>query len=171
MYVLVVISSLLSSLVTFYSGFGLGTILMAVLAIFFPLPQAIIITAIVHLINSGLKSSLLYKSIHWNIALKFGAIALIAAIPGALLFKKLSFLPAIQDYSIFGLFLFRSWLLDLSKWDQLTSIELSVNSQEKTWKNQLQEIRNDKKASFRKVSTILSKKRSQNWQKKKFRNF
>ncbi|PIS00970.1 MAG: hypothetical protein COT84_04935 [Chlamydiae bacterium CG10_big_fil_rev_8_21_14_0_10_35_9] len=108
MYVLVVISSLLSSLVTFYSGFGLGTILMAVLAIFFPLPQAIIITAIVHLINSGLKSSLLYKSIHWNIALKFGAIALIAAIPGALLFKKLSFLPAIQDYSIFGLFLFRS---------------------------------------------------------------
>ncbi|MGD2169876.1 MAG: TSUP family transporter [Chlamydiota bacterium] len=103
MYILVILSSLLASLVTFYSGFGLGTILMAVLAIFFPLPQAIIITAIVHLINSGLKSSLLFKSIHWNIALKFGSIALIAAIPGALLFKKLSFLPTIQDYSLLGI--------------------------------------------------------------------
>lgn len=102
MYILIAISTLLASIVTFYSGFGLGTILMPVLAIFFPLPLAIILTAVVHLFHNLLKSILLYKFIHWKVALKFGAIALVAAIPGALLLKKLSFLPGIQEYSIWG---------------------------------------------------------------------
>jgi hypothetical protein len=48
-FVLVGIAAMLASLLTFFSGFGLGTILLPVFGVFFPIRVAFGLTAIVHL--------------------------------------------------------------------------------------------------------------------------
>ena len=50
--VLIGLVALLTSGLTLFSGFGLGTILMPVFALFFPLPLAIAATAVVHFANN-----------------------------------------------------------------------------------------------------------------------
>lgn len=52
-----------ASILTFYSGFGLGTILLVVFALWFPIEQAIVMTAIVHFINNLFKLFLTHKNI------------------------------------------------------------------------------------------------------------
>ncbi|MCA9401600.1 MAG: sulfite exporter TauE/SafE family protein, partial [Candidatus Omnitrophica bacterium] len=52
--------ALIASCLTFFSGFGLGTILMPAFLIFFPLDTAIALTAVVHLLNNFLKLILLW---------------------------------------------------------------------------------------------------------------
>jgi uncharacterized membrane protein YfcA len=99
-YILIAICTFFASLMSFYSGFGLGTILMPVIAIFLPLPIAIGLTAIVHLAHNLLKSGLLWKAIDWSVALRFGGTALISSIPGALLLKGLSTFVPIKEYVI-----------------------------------------------------------------------
>jgi len=47
-YVIICLAAFLASALTFFSGFGLGTILMPVFALFFPVEVAIGLTAIVH---------------------------------------------------------------------------------------------------------------------------
>jgi hypothetical protein len=100
-YALIGICAFFASLVSFYSGFGLGTILMPILAFFFPLPVAIVFTAVVHLIHNLLRTSVLWKKIHWKIFLRFGLAAMAASIPGALLLKELSSFEPIKKYTIF----------------------------------------------------------------------
>lgn len=102
-YWLIAISAFSASLVSFFSGFGLGTILMPVMALFVPVPVAIGLTAIVHLIHNALKTGLLRESINWSVALKFGSTALLASIPGALLLKVLSELTPVTKYSFLGI--------------------------------------------------------------------
>lgn len=77
--------SLLGSLLTFYSGFGLGTILLPVFAMFFPVQVAVALTAIVHLSNNLIKFKLVGKFADWNLVKQFGIPSVIAAIGGALL--------------------------------------------------------------------------------------
>ena len=50
--ILICAVALAASCLTFFSGFGLGTILMPVFAIFFPLEIAIALTAVVHFLNN-----------------------------------------------------------------------------------------------------------------------
>lgn len=102
-YIIIAVCSFLASLVTFYSGFGLGTILMPIVAIFFPLPVAIGLTAVVHLLHNVLRTGLLWKAIDWKVVLRFGIPALFAAIPGALALQGLSRIAPIQNYSIFSI--------------------------------------------------------------------
>ncbi len=102
-YLTIAISAFLASLISFFSGFGLGTILMPVMAIFFPLPIAISFTAIIHLLQNSLKTYLLWRVIDWNVALKFGLTALIASIPGALLLKELSVFGSAKEYVFLGI--------------------------------------------------------------------
>ncbi|MBX7067281.1 MAG: sulfite exporter TauE/SafE family protein [Parachlamydiales bacterium] len=99
--ILIALSAFLASFLSFYSGFGLGTILMPVTAIFLPLPIAIGLTAIVHLIHNLLKVGLLWKSIHWKSAFQFGIPALLAAIPGALLLQWLNKVGGEKPYTLF----------------------------------------------------------------------
>ncbi len=99
-YLLIAVSTFFASLISFSSGFGLGTILMPVMAIFLPLPIAIGLTAIIHLIHNALKTGLLWKAIDWSIALRFGSTAVAASIPGALLLKVLSEIAPIKEYSL-----------------------------------------------------------------------
>jgi hypothetical protein len=46
------LAALLASGLTFFSGFGLGTILMPVFALFVPVPLAVAATAVVHFANN-----------------------------------------------------------------------------------------------------------------------
>jgi uncharacterized protein len=82
-YFIIGLVALLASLLTFFSGFGLGTLLMPAFAIFFPLDIAIALTGVVHLANNLFKWVLVRKHIEWPIALKFGLPAMLAALAGA----------------------------------------------------------------------------------------
>lgn len=88
--VLICLAAFLASLLTFFSGFGLGTILMPVFALFFPLEMAIALTGVVHLLNNFFKMCLLGKEANWRIVLKFGAPAVISALIGAQLLMSFS---------------------------------------------------------------------------------
>jgi len=46
--IIISIAAFLTSSLTFFSGFGLGTILMPVFALFFPIEIAIALTGVVH---------------------------------------------------------------------------------------------------------------------------
>ncbi len=91
-----------TSLLTFFSGFGLGTLLMPVVGIFFPLPVAIAITAIVHFLNNSLKFILLAKHNNTKILIQFGIPAIIFALLGAWCLNYLSLFSLSFSYSVFG---------------------------------------------------------------------
>ncbi len=50
--IIICIVAFLTSILTFFSGFGLGTILMPVFALFFPVEVAIALTSVVHFSNN-----------------------------------------------------------------------------------------------------------------------
>jgi uncharacterized membrane protein YfcA len=67
-----------------YSGFGLGTLMLPVFALFFPVELAVVATALVHGANNVFKVSLLGRHADWEVVLKFGLTAIVAAVAGAL---------------------------------------------------------------------------------------
>ena len=85
---------------TLFSGFGLGTVLLPVFVIFFPIDVAIGMTAIVHLLNNILKFILLGKSADKAIVLQFGIPAILAAFVGAWVLIKFVSMPPIFNYQI-----------------------------------------------------------------------
>ncbi len=87
-FFIIPLTALLASLLTFFSGFGLGTILLPVFAVYYPAPIAVLLTAIVHFSNNIFKIGLVYKNIHWNLVLKFGFPSMLAALLGAYFLKK-----------------------------------------------------------------------------------
>ena len=99
-YVIISLVALLASGLTLFSGFGLGTLLMPVVAIFFPLDIAIAITAIVHLAYNLFKVALLGKSANVNVLAKFGIPAILFAFLGAYVLSKLSQSSVLIEYSI-----------------------------------------------------------------------
>lgn len=82
-YLFLGVASFLASGLTLFSGFGLGTLLMPVFALFFPVATAIALTAIVHLLNNLFKLGLLGKHADKTVALKFGLPAIAASLLGA----------------------------------------------------------------------------------------
>ena len=96
------IAALLASALTLFSGFGLGTLLMPVVAIFFPVEIAIAITAMVHLANNLFKVALLGKKASRPVLLSFGIPAVISAFLGALILGWLSAVPSVLEYAAFG---------------------------------------------------------------------
>ncbi len=83
-------TALVASLLTFFSGFGLGTMLMPVFAIFFPVEMAVALTAVVHFLNNVFKFSLIGGSTNKEVLLKFGIAAIPAAFGGAWLLVRLA---------------------------------------------------------------------------------
>lgn len=88
-FLLIPAAALAASLVTLISGFGLGTLLLPVFALFFPLEVAILLTAVVHLLNNLFKLVLLWKDIHWRTTLLFGVPGILGAYLGARLMLSL----------------------------------------------------------------------------------
>lgn len=83
--VLIGVAACLASALTLFSGFGLGTVLTPVFALFFPVPLAVAATAIVHFANNLFKFALLARQADWRVAIRFGVPAALAALVGALL--------------------------------------------------------------------------------------
>jgi len=84
-YIIICSIALLISIVTLLSGFGLGTVLVPVFAVFFPLPLAIASTAVIHLVNNIAQVIFVGRFANRNVVIKFGIPAVIAAIIGAFL--------------------------------------------------------------------------------------
>jgi uncharacterized membrane protein YfcA len=97
------VSALGASCLTFFSGFGLGTILTPVFALFFPVSLAIAMTAVVHLANNLFKIGLVGRDAHWPTVMRFALPAGFAAVIGASLLAKTSTLLPWASYEWLGL--------------------------------------------------------------------
>ncbi|MFO0856780.1 MAG: sulfite exporter TauE/SafE family protein [Phycisphaerales bacterium] len=89
-YALVILVALCASALTFFSGFGLGTLLMPAFAVFMPVEIAVGATALVHLANNLFKLSLVYKNADAKVFKQFTIPAVISALVGAVLLGILS---------------------------------------------------------------------------------
>jgi uncharacterized membrane protein YfcA len=99
-YVIVALTVLFGAALTFFSGFGLGTLMLPVFSLFFPLPVAVGATAVVHLSNNLLKFGMVYKHIHVNTLLRFGIPALLFAILGGFLLDVVGHMESFYSYAI-----------------------------------------------------------------------
>jgi len=91
-----------TAILTFFSGFGLGTILMPVFAIFFPIDIAIALTGVVHFSNNLFKIFLVGKNTDKTVLIRFGIPAILASFVGAWVLIRITVLPSIFNYHLFG---------------------------------------------------------------------
>ena len=101
-YLLVCVAALAVSGLTLFSGFGLGTLLMPVFALFFPIEVAVAATAVVHLSNNLFKLGLLWKHTDWRAVVRFAIPAAVMAMLGALLLTTLSHMHPLKTYTLGG---------------------------------------------------------------------
>ncbi|MBN2287900.1 MAG: TSUP family transporter [Candidatus Glassbacteria bacterium] len=99
-YLLVGLAAMCVSGLTLFSGFGLGTLLMPVFALFFPVEVAVSATAVVHAANNTLKMPLFARSADWHVVGRFGIPALLAAFAGAAVLKLIADLDPLLSYRI-----------------------------------------------------------------------
>lgn len=101
-YLLVSLVAFLASLMTFFSGFGLGTLLLPAFIIFFPAQIAVAEVAVVHFANNISKLVLVARHADIQIVLRFGLTAMLAASAGAAVLCLLADLPSIASYELLG---------------------------------------------------------------------
>ncbi len=101
--ILIGVVSFLAAILTFFSGFGLGTLLLPVFLLFFPVEIAIAMTGIVHLANNMFKTGLIGRHANFQVVLKFGIPALVGAWFGAWLLGRLSGLEPLRAYTFGGM--------------------------------------------------------------------
>jgi len=94
------IAALFVSGLTLFSGFGLGTLLMPVFALFFPVEVAVAATAVVHAANNTLKLPLFARGADWKVVRRFGIPAILAAFAGASLLGLMAGLEPLASYQI-----------------------------------------------------------------------
>ena len=90
------------SLLTLFSGFGLGTLLMPVFALFFPIEVAVASTALVHAANNLFKVGILAHGASRDVVLRFGVPAVLASFIGALVLASLAGQPVLLRWSFLG---------------------------------------------------------------------
>ncbi|MBW8327537.1 MAG: sulfite exporter TauE/SafE family protein [Prolixibacteraceae bacterium] len=100
--IIIGLAAFATSMLTFFSGFGLGTILAPVFAIFFPIDIAIALTGVVHFYNNLFKMALVGKHTNKLVLLRFGIPAIAASFAGAWLLLKITVLPSIAHYQMWG---------------------------------------------------------------------
>ncbi|HLG41085.1 MAG TPA: sulfite exporter TauE/SafE family protein [Chitinophagaceae bacterium] len=96
------LAAFIVAILTFFSGFGLGTILTPVFMIFFPVDLAIALTGVVHFFNNIFKLVLVGKKADKQVTLRFGIPAVIAAFMGAWLLLQITDLKPLFSYEISG---------------------------------------------------------------------
>jgi uncharacterized membrane protein YfcA len=100
--VVISIAAFFTAILTFFSGFGLGTILMPVFALFFPVDVAIALTGVVHFINNIFKMGLVGKMASKPVLIRFGVPAILASFAGAWVLLRITGLPLIYEYQLWG---------------------------------------------------------------------
>ncbi len=91
-----------ASLLTFFSGFGLGTLLLPVFAVFFPVDIAIALTGLVHFLNNIFKLILIGRHAERHIVLDFGIPSVGGAFAGAWFLLYLSDIEPLATYILGG---------------------------------------------------------------------
>lgn len=99
-YIILAAVAMFSSLLTFYSGFGLGTLLTPVFILFFPVDVAIALTGVVHFTNNLFKVMLIGRHADRQVLWTFGLPAVIAALLGAWCLVRLSTFPPLFSYTL-----------------------------------------------------------------------
>jgi len=99
-FIVVALAAFLVSGLTLYSGFGLGTLLMPVFAVFFSVETAVAATAVVHGANSLFKMAAVGRQADKSLVLHFGIPAIIAAFVGAAALGYVSGFGEVARYSI-----------------------------------------------------------------------
>jgi len=100
--IVISLAAFVVAILTFFSGFGLGTILTPVFMIFFPVDLAIGLTGIVHFFNNVFKLILVGKNADKAALIRFGVPAVIAAIIGSWLLINISDTEPLFSYQMFG---------------------------------------------------------------------
>lgn len=101
-YLVVCLVAFLASALTFFSGFGLGTLLLPAFAVFFAIEKAVALTAVVHFLNGVFKLALVWRHIDRGVVMRFGLPAVAGAIAGAWLLVWLASGRPLLTYSLFG---------------------------------------------------------------------
>ena len=101
-YVIICIAALIASGLTFFTGFGLGTLLLPTFALFFPLPSAVAMTAIVHLLNNVFKFFLIGRHTDKDTVIRFGIPAILASFLGAYALIRLATADPLLSYEFAG---------------------------------------------------------------------
>jgi hypothetical protein len=99
-YIIVCVIVIFGALLTFFSGFGLGTLLLPTFSIFFPVTFAVAATGIVHFSNNVFKFLLVYRNINFKVLLKFGFPALLAALLGSFCLISIGESSVVHTYSV-----------------------------------------------------------------------
>jgi uncharacterized membrane protein YfcA len=101
-YLVICSVALVASALTFFSGFGLGTLLLPAFALFFAVEQAVALTAVVHFLNGLFKLFLVWPHIDRPTVLRFGAPAIVGGVAGAWTLLWLADAPPVLNYSLLG---------------------------------------------------------------------
>lgn len=101
-FVLIPLTAFGAALLTFFSGFGLGTLLLPIFLMFFSIQEAILLTASVHLINNLFKGSIVASHIQGATLITFGIPSIVGAWIGAEVLTLMGSGPPIFQYSIGG---------------------------------------------------------------------
>lgn len=100
--VLIALAALLASGLTFFSGFGLGTLLTPVFMVVLPAELAVALTGVVHLLNNLFKLVLVGRAAAWPVVFRFGIPAVIGALVGAAMLTLLADRQPICTYVLFS---------------------------------------------------------------------
>jgi len=100
--IIISITAFATAVLTFFSGFGLGTILTPVFMLFFPVELAIALTGIVHFFNNMFKLILVGRNASKEILIRFGIPAVIAAFLGSFVLLSISNISPLFTYNAFG---------------------------------------------------------------------
>ncbi|MFO7965154.1 MAG: sulfite exporter TauE/SafE family protein [Desulfobacterales bacterium] len=99
-FLIVAFAAFFVSGLTLFSGFGLGTLLLPVFALFFPVEVAVAAVAVVHGINNLFKIFVVGRHADRSLVLRFGLPAVFAAFVGASALGYVSQFEAIIRYSV-----------------------------------------------------------------------
>lgn len=99
-FLIIPLVAFVAALLTFFSGFGLGTLLAPVFMLFFPIELSIALTALVHFANNLFKLALVGRHAQRSVLLRFGLPAVLAAFLGAWLLMRI---PSSEPLYVFGL--------------------------------------------------------------------
>lgn len=100
--IVISIIAFLVAILTFFSGFGLGTILTPVFMFFFPVELSIALTGVVHFFNNIFKIILVGRNANREVLLKFGVPAVIAALIGSTILINIADAPPLFSYLLRG---------------------------------------------------------------------
>ena len=101
-YFAVLAAALGGAFLSFFCGFGLGTLLLPAFMLFFPTQIAVAATAVVHMANNIFKLFLVGKHAHWPTIRSFGVTSVVGAIIGAWSLQWLAGMNNHIDFSLFN---------------------------------------------------------------------